>query len=167
MAKNFRRLLNPFGEDTSKDEDLLRKKGKDVEDEGEGGTEGSSGRGSRRPRGESYLGEDTAERENKRRKIEIAGLIAETGCASEPRRDRDAPPKDRPASEKGLEAPVHPIVGKSQQYDGLDSDVNPIPDLTTPEGQEAYQLQQQLKLQKRQELQQRLANKPEFKPPGM
>lgn len=116
----------------------------------------------------SYLSEDTDERENKRRKLEIAGLIAETGCASEARRDRDAPPKDARSLEDNWEnTPTHPILGNSQQYDGLDPDVNPLPDLTTPEGQEAYQLQQQLQLQKRQELQQRLVNRPEFKPRGM
>ena len=124
-----------------------------------------SGRGGKRGGGGSYLGDDTQERENKRRKIEIAGLIAATGLASEVRRDRDAPYQASSSLEDGLDSiPSHPILGDKQQFDGLDPDVNPIPELTTPEGQEAYQLQQQLQMQKRLELQNRLQSS--IKPAG-
>ena len=115
----------------------------------------------------SYLDEDTPEREDRRRQIEIRGLLAATGLASEARRDRDVPRKEALASEEALlDSPTHPLLGMKQQYDGLDPDVNPIPDLTTPEGQEAYQLQQQLQMQKRLELQNRLQNKHTMKPAG-
>ena len=124
-----------------------------------------SGRGGKRGREGSYLGDDTEARENKRRKIEIAGLIAATGLASEARRDRDVPYQASSSLEDGLDSiPSHPILGDKQQFDGLDPDVNPIPDLTTPEGQEAYQLQQQLQMQKRLELQNRLQSS--IKPAG-
>jgi hypothetical protein len=137
---------------------LKRKDAHDDDDDG-------SGRGGTRGRGGSYLGDDTQERENKRRKIEITGLIAATGLASEARRDRDDPYQASSSLEDGLEAiPSHPILGDKQQFDGLDPDVNPIPDLTTPEGQEAYQLQQQLQMQKRLELQNRLQSS--IKPAG-
>ncbi len=162
MIKRYKRAKSHLNNDTSKHEDALRKKAKHSDDEG------GSGRGRREPPRESYLGDDTPEREDRRREIEITGLIAATGLASEGRRDRNAPRKDDPGLEENLEgSPTHPILGDKQQYDGLDPDVNPIPDLTTPEGKEEYQLQQQLKLQKRNELQDRLTNKPEFKPPGL
>jgi hypothetical protein len=119
----------------------------------------------RKPTTASYLDDDTPEREDRRRKIEIDGLIKATGLASEARRDRDIQRKKELGSEEALEgAPTHPLLGDKQQYDGLDPDVNPVPDLTTPEGQEAYQLQQQLQMQKRLELQQRL--QPSIKPQG-
>lgn len=123
--------------------------------------------GKERPEKPSILAEDTAERENKRREIEIAGLIAATGCASETRRDRHVIAKQEALGQELEGMPSHPILGDKQQYDGLDPDVNPIPDLTTPEGREEYQLQQQLQYQKRLELQNRLANKLQFKPPGL
>jgi hypothetical protein len=117
----------------------------------------------------SYLTDDTPERENMRREIEIAGLIKATGLASETRRDRTEQPKA--GVEAGLDSgsPQHPILGDNPKYDGLDPEVNPLPDLTSPEGQEAYQLEQQLKMQKRMELQNRLQNQndPSMKPkPG-
>jgi hypothetical protein len=122
--------------------------------------------GKQAPDQTSYLTEDTPEREDRRRELEIAGLIKATGLGSEARRDRHAKRKNTPPSE-GLEgAPSHPLLGDKQQFDGLDPDVNPIPDLTTPEGQEAYQLEQQLKMQKRLELQNRLQNDPSMKPHG-
>ena len=162
MAKRLKRSRNSLEQDTSKYEDALRKKLKDSDDD-----EGGSGRGRREPPRGSYLGEDTPEREDRRREIEITGLIATTGCASEGRRDRNTPRKEDPGPEEGLEgSPTHPILGDKQQYDGLDPDVNPVPDLTTPEGKEEYQLQQQLKLQKRHDLQNRLQNDPSMKPPG-
>ncbi len=163
MANRLKRFLRGTDDEALKKKRLLRKNEKNTDDEGDGG----SGRGGRKPPWESYLGEDTPERENARRKIEITGLIAATGLASEGRRDRDAPRKDV-GYDEGLEgAPEHPILGDKQQYDGLEPDVNPLPDLTSPEGREEYQLEQQLKMQKRQELQDRLTNKPEFKPPGL
>ncbi|MCH9755836.1 MAG: hypothetical protein K0U37_01425 [Gammaproteobacteria bacterium] len=186
MAKTPKRPISTLDDDTLKREGVLRQKesywdklksgrvfkreqvdsDSDEDDRGGTGREGDSGRGRRRPRRESYLGDDTPEREDARRKIEIAGLIAETGLASEARRDRDAPRKESSLDE-GLESsPTHPLLGDKQQYDGLEPDVNPLPDLTTPEGQEEYQLEQQLKLQKRNELQDRLTNDPSMKPSG-
>ncbi len=116
----------------------------------------------------SYLDNDTEAREDKRRKIEIAGLIAATGMASEVRRDRDATRQDPGAGEALEGSPKHPILGDKQHLDGMAPDVATVPDLTTPEGQEAYQLQQQLQMQKRHELQNRLDNThtPSIKPAG-
>ncbi|MDF1646382.1 MAG: hypothetical protein P1U61_05320 [Legionellaceae bacterium] len=188
MAKTPKRPVNILDDDALKREDALRKKesywnkiksgrgfkreradtDSDEEDEGSAGREGGSGRGRRRPRRESYLGDDTPEREDARRELEIAGLVAATGLGSEGRRDRTVQRKQDPGLEENLEgSPQHPILGNKQQYDGLEPDVNPLPDLTTPEGQEEYQLEQQLKMQKRNELQDRLTNRPEFKPPGL
>ncbi|MDX2346706.1 MAG: hypothetical protein QNK11_07550 [Legionella sp.] len=154
-------------EEPLKREDLRRKAKSYLKDdnEDEGGRSGESGRG--RPRGDSYLTDDTPEREDRRREIEISGLIKATGLASETRRDRHVQRnKDVSAGEALEGAPQHPLLGDKQQYDGLDPDVNPVPELTTPEGQEAYQLQQQLQMQKRLELQNRLDKVSSIKPAG-
>lgn len=115
--------------------------------------------GTRKPeQATSYLTDDTPERENMRREIEIAGLIKATGLASETRRDRNQQPKTGPSEELQAEHPEHPILGDNPKYDGLDPEVNPVLELTTWEAQEAYQNEQQLKMQKRMELQNRLQN---------
>ena len=149
----------------------LRKKEEAHEDEDEGGRgrsgSGGSSTGRKRPR-ETYLGEDTEVKENKRRALEIKGLIASTGLSSEARRDRDFIREKSTNPDAGLDEgiPKHPILGDKQQYDGLDPEVNPIPALTSQEALEAYQLEQQLKMQKRLELQKRMDNTATIKPRG-
>jgi hypothetical protein len=166
VDKRKNQIGRSLDDDPLKREDARRKaknylKAEDEDDDGSGGS------GRRRPRGDSYLGDDTPEREDRRREIEIAGLIKATGLASESRRDRAVKRQKDAGPTEGLEgSPQHPILGDKQQFDGLDPDVNPMPDLTTPEGQEAYQLEQQLKMQKRHELQNRLQSNPSMKPSG-
>ena len=104
---------------------------------------------------ETYLADDTIERENQRRPKEQEGLRRLSGMSVKGH-DRKAPTE---SADIGLEQQMgsgleeHPMLDK-QQFDGIDSSVDPIPtNITDPklldeirEQQRELQLQKDIKL---------------------
>lgn len=103
---------------------------------------------------ETYLTDDTLERENQRRPKEQEGLRRLSGMSVKGH-DRDVPTE---SAELGMEQQMsagveeHPLLDK-QQFDGIDASVNPAPSLSDAESRREYdnarneqQLQKQMKL---------------------
>ena len=103
---------------------------------------------------ETYLAEDTVERENQRRPKEQEGLRRLSGLSVKGH-DREVPTE---SDDLGLGAELssgvqdHPLLDK-QQFDGIDASVNPAPALSDAEARREYdnarneqQLQKQMKL---------------------
>jgi hypothetical protein len=103
---------------------------------------------------DTYLADDTIERENQRRPLEQAGLRRLSGMSVKGH-EREVPTE---SAEHGLEQQMsagieeHPLLDK-QQFDGIDASVNPAPPLSDAEARREHdnarneqQLQKQLKL---------------------
>lgn len=103
---------------------------------------------------ETYLADDTVERENIRRLDEQKGLRGVSGMSVKGH-DRDAPTE---SATLGMEQQMgsglqdHPLLDK-QQFDGIDASVNPAPALSDAEARREHdnarneqQLQKQMKL---------------------
>jgi len=103
---------------------------------------------------ETYLADDTVERENRRRPKEQEGLRRLSGMSVKGH-DREAPTE---SADLGIEQQMgsslqeHPLLDK-QQFDGIDASVNPAPPLSDAEARREHdnarneqQLQKQMKL---------------------
>jgi len=103
---------------------------------------------------ETYLADDTVERENQRRPKEQEGLRRLSGMSVQAH-DRDVPTESADLGidqHMGAGIEEHPLLDK-QQFDGIDASVNPAPSLSDAEARREYdnarneqQLQKQLKL---------------------
>lgn len=103
---------------------------------------------------ETYLADDTVERENQRRLQEQKGLrrLSEMSVKGH---DREVPAESASmAAEQQMGSGLqdHPLLDK-QQFDGIDASVNPAPPLSDAEARREYdnarneqQLQKQMKL---------------------
>ncbi|MDF1826859.1 MAG: hypothetical protein P1U39_01080 [Legionellaceae bacterium] len=103
---------------------------------------------------DTYLADDTVERENLRRPLEQAGLRRLSGMSVQGH-DRDVPTESAGQDlDQQMSAGVeeHPLLDK-QQFDGIDASVNPAPPLSDAEARREFdnarneqQLQKQMKL---------------------